>query len=213
MAGETLSEQIYKELYRDITHQSLKCGEKLTLKMLKERFDVSHTPIREALMRLSECGLVTYYSNCGVSVIDFTQEDITELYRFASELDSMAIRFCGDIYNPMPLYEDLGEIVDNGTACLNAGDLEGWKEYSEKFHSIFYVHAHNSYLDEAYARIRAKMEVLSCMYYNEKSIPEINAEHVNICARVKEGRFEEAATLMREHLKYGMTCALKAYKK
>ena len=52
MAGKTLSEQIYDELYHDITRQQLRCGQKLTLNMLKERFHVSHTPIREALMRL-----------------------------------------------------------------------------------------------------------------------------------------------------------------
>ena len=71
MAGKTLSEQIYDELYHDITRQQLRCGQKLTLNMLKERFHVSHTPIREALMRLAENGLVTYYSNCGVTVIEF----------------------------------------------------------------------------------------------------------------------------------------------
>ena len=73
MAGKTLSEQIYDELYHDITRQQLRCGQKLTLNMLKERFHVSHTPIREALMRLAENGLVTYYSNCGVTVIEFEE--------------------------------------------------------------------------------------------------------------------------------------------
>ena len=35
MAGKTLSEQIYDELYHDITRQQLRCGQKLTLNMLK----------------------------------------------------------------------------------------------------------------------------------------------------------------------------------
>ena len=59
--------------------------------MLKERFQVSHTPIREALVRLSENGLVTYYSNCGVTVIEFTETDIRQLYQFAAEVDAIAI--------------------------------------------------------------------------------------------------------------------------
>ena len=84
MAGKTLSEQIYDELYHDITRQQLRCGQKLTLNMLKERFHVSHTPIREALMRLAENGLVTYYSNCGVTVIEFEERDIQELYQYSS---------------------------------------------------------------------------------------------------------------------------------
>ena len=212
MAGETLSIQIYNELYRDITTQRLKCGEKLTLKMLKDRFGVSHTPIREALMRLSECGLVSYYSNCGVSVIEFTQDDITDLYRFAAELDSMAIRFCANIFNPMPLLLDLEEIVAKGNACLAANDKEGWVYYSERFHSIFYDHARNYYLDESAVRIRAKLEVLSTMYYNDATVPVITAAHETIYEKIKAGDFEEASRLMSDHLKFCMACALKAYK-
>ena len=45
----TLSEQIYLILRNDILTQKIPCGEKLTLKLLQERFQVSSTPIREAL--------------------------------------------------------------------------------------------------------------------------------------------------------------------
>ena len=40
----TLSEQIYQILKEDILTQRIPLGEKLTLKMLKERFEVSSTP-------------------------------------------------------------------------------------------------------------------------------------------------------------------------
>ena len=109
MAGQTLSEQIYDELYHDITDQRLVCGQKLTLKVLKDRFNVSHTPIREALMRLAENGLVTYYSNCGVTVTEFTETDIRQLFQFIGELDSMAILFCQNNFNQVPLLMDLQE--------------------------------------------------------------------------------------------------------
>ena len=56
----TLTERIYHELYHDITSQKLCCGQKLTLTELKKRFNVSQTPIREALTRLTESGLVNY---------------------------------------------------------------------------------------------------------------------------------------------------------
>lgn len=45
----TLTNEIYNELYRAITHQELKPGQNLTLTMLKKQFNVSHTPIREVL--------------------------------------------------------------------------------------------------------------------------------------------------------------------
>ena len=51
---KTLSEQIYEILRNDILTQAIPCGSKLTLKILQERFQVSSTPIREALTRLTE---------------------------------------------------------------------------------------------------------------------------------------------------------------
>ena len=175
MAGKTLSEQIYDELYHDITRQQLRCGQKLTLNMLKERFHVSHTPIREALMRLAENGLVTYYSNCGVTVIEFEERDIQELYQFASELDALAIQFC--------------------SASLNH----------------FYRHAQNYYLDQAAARLRARLELLSCMYYKEENVSKINEGHNVIYKLVCDGKYTAAASRMRRHLQTDMAYAMKAY--
>ena len=89
----TLSEQIYQILKEDILTQRIPLGEKLTLKMLKERFEVSSTPIRDALTRLTEEGLVRYYSNIGVNVISFTTDDFREIYSFMGDLDGLAIRY------------------------------------------------------------------------------------------------------------------------
>ena len=82
----TLSEQIYQILRNDILTQKIPCGEKLTLKLLQERFQVSSTPIREALTRLTQDQLVSYYSNVGVRVISFTADDLREIYTFMGDL-------------------------------------------------------------------------------------------------------------------------------
>ncbi len=211
MINKTLSEEIYDELYRDITKQELKCGQKLTLQMLKERFNVSHTPIREALMRLAENGLVSYYSNVGVKVVEFTEADIRELYQFAAELDAMAIQFCGSSLVQEPLLMDLEEIVTKSSQLLENGDVKAWKDYSEAFHVVFYRHAHNAYLDDAAAKLRAKLELLSCMYYTDRNVKSVNSGHVSIYNLVKEGKFKEAAAAMRRHLHYDMALAMKSY--
>ena len=89
---QTLSEQIYLILRQDILTQEIKCGQRLTLQSLKERFNVSHTPIREALTRLLEDDLVTYYSNVGVTVIDLTADDVREIFQLSGDLDCLALR-------------------------------------------------------------------------------------------------------------------------
>lgn len=208
----TLSEQIYDELYHDITDQRLICGQKLTLKVLKERFGVSHTPIREALTRLAENGLVTYYSNCGVTVTEFTEDDIRQIYRFIGELDAMAIMFCKNAFSEAPLLFELEQILKKGGALLESGEIAEWKEYSEQFHMAFYRHAQNDYLNEAAKKVRAKVEVLSCMYYQPTNVESINQCHTKIYELIQKRDFDKAADLMRTHLQYDMVYALNAYK-
>ena len=50
------------------------------MKVLKEHFQVSSSPIREALTRLTQDQLVSYYSNIGVNVISYTANDLREIY-------------------------------------------------------------------------------------------------------------------------------------
>lgn len=208
----TLSEQIYDELYHDITDQRLTCGQKLTLKVLKDRFSVSHTPIREALTRLAENGLVTYYSNCGVTVTEFTEADIREIFQFIGELDALAIQFCKNSFTQEPLIFELRDIIEKSNETLNAGDLNLWKDYSEEFHVAFYRHAQNQYLNDAAKRLRAKVEVLSCMYYHGPNVEKINEGHATIFKCCKDHDFNKASEIMRSHLQYDMVYALQAYK-
>jgi Transcriptional regulators len=208
----TLSEQIYDDLFHDITDQKLVCGQKLTLKMLKERFNTSHTPIREALTRLSENGLVTYYSNCGVTVTTFTEGDIKEIFQFIGELDALSILFCKASYTQEPLIFELGNIIEKGDDLLEKGKIAEWKEFSEEFHTAFYNHADNSYLYDAAKKLHAKVEVLSSMYYIPQNVEKINADHKEIFQFIKGGDFEAAADKMRTHLQLDMVYALNAYK-
>lgn len=211
MSGQTLSQQIYSKLYGEIINRQLELGQKLTLNSLKQRFNVSHTPIREALMRLAENGLVQYNSNCSVTVVTFTEKEITDLYLFAAELDAAAIRLCQKGASRMPLVLDLKEIVEKGGLALEQKDYLKWKDYSEQFHKIFYRRCQNSYLEQAAKSIRAKLELLSNMYYKDQSIHQIHQNHKEIYALIEEGDFTKAAQMMRTHLQYDMAHALKAY--
>lgn len=209
----TLSEKIYNELYDDIIQQKLVCGQKLTLSMLKERFSVSHTPIREALTRLAENGLVVYYSNCGVKVIEMSESDICEIFQFIGELDALSILFCKNSPSKIPLIYELKEIVETGQTAMETQDLSLWKSSSEQIHKVFYNYAQNRYLNESASRVRAKVKLLSSIYYVDENITKIQENHMEIYQAIKKDDFEKAANLMRIHLQHSLVYALKSYKK
>lgn len=208
---ETLSEKAYTRIYDDITGLKLICGQKLTLKSLSEMYDVSFTPIREALSRLAENGLVSYYSNCGVKVIDFNDDEIIDLYRFASELDALAVSYCSRFPLQDALCQALRENVEAGNRALSCGETTEWDELSKEFHKIFYSYAQSPCLDEAAMKLRPRLELLSCIYYRYTSREKINKEHNNIMELVLSGNFAEAQNMMRSHLECDMLYAIKGY--
>ncbi len=208
----TLSEQIYQILRSDILHQKILLGEKLTLKNLKERFEVSSTPIREALTRLTEDGLVNYYSNVGVNVISFTERDIIELYQFMGDLDRLAIlyssehpeqaRICDELAAAVAITGEIPEeaAVGNGTLKLSK-DPVSWIESSDRFHLIFYDYCRNQRLVLAAEKQRSQLTIFSNRYgtHTQAQI-QINEMHVDIYEAYYRGDYTKAGDLMKEHL-------------
>ena len=203
---QTLSEQIYQILRADIISQVIPCGSKLTLKVLKERFGVSSTPIREALARLTEEQLLSYYSNLGVSVVSLGKEDIHEIYQFMGELDSLAVRYAS-------LYPDQQAVVgrlEENIRLMEACDLEdkAWAEYSDEFHLIFYEYCQNSRLFHSAEQMRSQMSILAYQYENHKEKQRvIVGEHKEIFHLFRDGKHEAAASLMKEHLLHSLVYA------
>ncbi len=65
---------------------------KLRLQVLKEQYDVGNSPLREALNRLSENGMVIREENKGFRVAPASKEELHELIKVRSWLDEIALR-------------------------------------------------------------------------------------------------------------------------
>ncbi len=205
----TLSEQIYQILRNDILTQQIKCGEKLTLKVLQERFQVSSTPIREALTRLTQDQLVSYYSNIGVNVISFTADDLREIYSFMGDLDGLAIRYAAASPDQEKLLAEVRTILENGRKAANAGDAETWNNCSDEFHLVFYRYCNNSRLTESAGRIRSGISIFSNQYSQETVIQtQIDNEHQAIFDAYQNGEIEKAVQMMKSHLDDSLKYAL-----
>lgn len=236
---QTLSEQIYQILRSDILSQRIPRGTKLTLKALTERFDVSTTPVREALTRLSEEQLVSYYSNVGVNVVELTEKDLREIYEFMGDLDSLAITYAAAHADQHELLASLAEIIASEEGCINtilrlgrpadsqersASDygsgtaaqemtdiqIKKFMDVSDGFHLIFYSYCNNSRLTRSAERMRSQMSIAAYQY--EKKIDNlipIHEWHKRICDAYTSGQYEEAASLMKEHMKQSLDYALR----
>src|SRR5262245_13811966 len=83
---------IVRSLLREICDGRLHPGERLVTQSLAERFRVSHTPIREALIELAGVGIVDHMPNRGAVVRLITSRDVREVYQVRRALECAAVR-------------------------------------------------------------------------------------------------------------------------
>jgi DNA-binding GntR family transcriptional regulator len=211
---QTLSEQIYQSLRHDILCQEITSGQKLTLQYLKDRFNVSHTPIREALTHLVEDDLVRYYSNVGVTVVNLTVHDAQEIFQLCGDLDCLAMQYgcLGGQIDAM--LDELDDAITLSKKYLQKQQFTQWSEFSDRFHLIFYKYADNSRLEIAAHKLRGQITLLSNLYQLERNnVDKIQLEHEGIYAALKDGEPSKAIDLMHRHLDNDLSYAIGAIQK
>ncbi|WP_167759432.1 GntR family transcriptional regulator [Mycobacterium sp. PS03-16] len=84
------SERAYRLIRRAIVEGQFEPGSRLVEQRIGEMFDLSRTPVREALRALAADGLVTIERNRGAVVATMSETDIRDLYELRARLESLA---------------------------------------------------------------------------------------------------------------------------
>lgn len=90
--ASTLAAQVYERIRYDIILVVLQPGQKLTLDLLKERYDVGMTPLREALYRLSASMLVLLEDRRGFHVAPISPAHLAEVIKSREEVEVLLLR-------------------------------------------------------------------------------------------------------------------------
>lgn len=164
ISRKTLTDQIYEILRDEIIQQNIVSGTRLQFKELQEKYSISSSPLREAMNRLYQDGLVTYFSNKGAQVVTFTEADVNEVYDLYCELDCIAIRYAFDSGKVEEMYVDLkNNLVETGK-CLETGSFMEFNRLSDDFHNIIYSYANNGRLLKMANQLRGQFTILSNLY-------------------------------------------------
>lgn len=196
--SSTVSERIYTAIRNDILNKTLLSGEKLTIKKLHEMYGVSSSPIREALFRLQQDGLIEYRSNAGMRVIEFTRQDLAEIYMLLTEFDVIALRAATTPTRRLSTLAALELCIERARASI---ENNLWNYYSDAFHSILYEEAQNGRLTDAARKIRIQSTIFSNQYeIKEENRREILKQHEDILSAIRDNQLNRAEDLMRTHV-------------
>ncbi len=119
----TLQKMVYEHIRREIIRGTLKWGERLSEDSLACSFNVSRTPVREAIFQLVQEGLVTKQPHNCFYVRKFSQAEIEEIFRLRSVLEPLIMEIVIEKIDDSVI----AELQDNLNRCqtlLQKGDME-----------------------------------------------------------------------------------------
>jgi DNA-binding GntR family transcriptional regulator len=109
---EGLADEVYRLILESMLHGNLKAGDRLVMDRLADEFDVSRTPVREALQRLHNEGAIEPTGRRGYVVRATSEHDVSQLYesRYAIEGHAAAL-LAGDTQRLEPVYAVLERVT------------------------------------------------------------------------------------------------------
>jgi GntR family transcriptional regulator, rspAB operon transcriptional repressor len=129
----TTADAIFDRLYNDIVSLRMRPGMALQEKRIAEEFGVSRTPVREALLRLSEGGLVDIYPQSGTVVSRVPVSAIPEAVVVRKALEAATVESATRIATERDIAR-LDAIIGRQKALALIGDTSGFHEEDEAFH-------------------------------------------------------------------------------
>lgn len=157
----SLVDQVYDKLRERIVQLKIPFGSKLNVSKLQEEYGVSSTPVREALNRLLNEGLIEFENNVGARVIDITEKDVREIQEISFSYQMVAAR----------------NALRNGDAAQMAAEIE---KYIEEYRSsngviescrcirnimdVFYKNSNNDMLMTKVTSMTGMDEILHALF-------------------------------------------------
>ena len=190
----------------------LRPGERISELGAVETTGVSRTPVRMALVRLEEEGLLEAIPSGGFMVKSFTERDILDSIELRGVLEGLALRRVTERGAPKSLLRELRACLEDGDAILNKRHVEEndeglYAEMNERFHRLILTEAGSPLLSETLARnSRIPFAGPQALAFDKGNLEQMydmlrfaHRQHYAIVEALERGQSARAEALMREH--------------
>jgi DNA-binding GntR family transcriptional regulator len=196
---ETAPQLIADQIRASILDGHIAPGTQLAEVQLAQRLGVSRGPLREAMQRLVQEGLLRAERHRGVFVMELGLEDVHDVYLARRAIEQEALRRVLD-GDRSELVSTLGQIVGAMRAAEVARDRAAMIEADLRFHETLVDAAQSKRLSWMFRTLIAETKLSMAMgiVYPEWHHPA--AEHSKIVSALRRGASEQAVTRLVEHL-------------
>ncbi|AMN54717.1 MULTISPECIES: GntR family transcriptional regulator [Stappiaceae] len=175
-------------------------GDRLDEVQLAGRFSVSRTPVREALHRLSQSGLVVQIPRRGVFVRQPGPVELIEMFEVMAELEAVSARLAAARISETAL-ADLHAANERCKHAVEAQDTDGYYLENEQFHAIIYRQSGNRFLEQECLRLQRRLQPFRRVQLRVRGrMKQSMAEHEDVVAAIEAADGERAAAAIRRHV-------------
>lgn len=204
---------LVESLLADVFQGRLQPGQHLITQELADRFGVSHTPIREALISLSGMGIVDLLPNRGAVVRRVSARDVREVCQVRRALECEAARAaCGRI-DPADLHALAADLKRLATVVTRSGSrvIAKAQKMDSRLHDLIAGSCGNTFLGHELNRLKILFRAFRDVAWEHDGarhdfhrLAEEGREHLEIVEALLAGNRAEAARAMSRHIRSGM---------
>lgn len=198
-SGGRRAEQVMEAVRAAIDAGSLRPGVKYSVYQLAEALGISRTPVRDALLRLEEVGLIRFEARQGFRILLPDPREIADIFAIRLALELPAVARAAQLCDSA-LAERLNTRMELLRIAATAGDERTFARHDQLLHDDILEAAGNLRAREIVRSLRESTRLLGATTGRARSLFDIDAEHRPIIAAILANQPAGAVAAMREHL-------------
>lgn len=192
-------ESVYRHLREAILHNELPTGSRLSEVDVASRYDVSRTPVREALRMLELDGLVRREGR-RVTVTSISRDEVLDIYPIVEALEGMAGRLACARMGAEHV-ERMRRLNAMLREDAQGQDAVHFARINEEFHAVYIEQCHNARLVDEIAKFHLLMRRFRLFGLQIPGRRQVSAEeHDAIIDAFASGREDEVERAIRLHI-------------
>jgi DNA-binding GntR family transcriptional regulator len=190
---------VYESLRDAIWDGRIAVGERVREEEIARNLGVSRTPVREALQRLQQRGLLVFGAGRGLTVASLSQHQVLQLYAMREILEGSAARFAAE-HATAPEIALLWRL--HKELCKPDHDATALVTLNRRLHQAIYEAAHNQYLLQTLGVLHDSLALLHSTTFRVPSRrQESDEEHRQIVEAIEQHNPDRAEEAARQHIR------------
>lgn len=195
-----MSDRVYDALVVAIRDLKLPPGSVVSESELSNALDVSRTPVREAVSRLVDAGLLFVVPQVGTRVAPIVWSEVVEAQFVRETLEVAAVRLACDLSEPD--WTEMDRALAAQVDAVRRDDLDAFITADEGFHRQIFAQSGVPGAWDVVYRVKLQLDRVRRMAPTPISLADLYAEHRAIADAVQAGDADTGSELMALHLRH-----------